>query len=218
MTAMSQPPVPPQGQWAPPNEMDAVVPAQPAAPAASTPSVAQSGPALPWIDYPILFNTGLAHRRLADAKRARNWRFGSLIVSALISAAIWYFFRESLGDVTWWFVAIALGLPVVQLVLAFVRQWLASRDTRRVHDGLALGLTPDGLQIEQAWLPWTEVASVKAGKPRWARSSDLIVQPKQGKPFKLPMDFLSLMPAGVDSGIRALSGGRVWVDFSDFDA
>jgi len=45
----------------------------------------------------------------------------------------------------------------------------------------------------------------------------LVATSRDQRSFSVPLDFTEAMPASVDSAMRVLSAGRVWVDLSRLD-
>lgn len=197
MAAMSQP------TWGPPGQ----------------PAPTASAPALPdgMLDHPVLFDTDAARAAVRAASRNRTWRIASLVISVLISLAIWWFFREQFGDLTWAWIGVALVLPLGYLVVAVVRELVARRDAGRVGQGLALGVGRRGLFLRDVAVPWPEVGAVRARSGRLGASDRLVVETRAGQRLELPLGYLTTAPAGLDGAVFALSGGRVRVDFSALD-
>ena len=71
--------------------------------------------------------------------------------------------------------------------------------------------------IANLWLTWPEVGAVLANPGRFGRSARLAVQGRDGRSAAVPMEYLSALPANIDSAVRALSGGRCWIDLSRLD-
>ena len=95
---------------------------------------------------------------------------------------------------------------------------LAIRSRRdRVLPGPAFAVTRDGVWIANLWLTWPEVGAVLANPGRFGRSARLAVQGRDGRSAAVPMEYLSALPANIDSAVRALSGGRCWIDLSRLD-
>ena len=184
------------------------------------PAPTASGPMLPpgVLDHPILFDTEAARAAVRAAASTRTWRIVSLCISLAISGAIWWFFREQLGDLTWTWVAVAVVWPLTSLVVAVVREQVVRRDARAVSEGLALGVGRRGLWLGGLDVPWVEVGAVRALSGRLGASRRLRVETRAGEFREVPLDYLASSPAGVDAGVFALSGGRVRVDFSALDA
>ena len=78
-------------------------------------------------------------------------------------------------------------------------------------------MTREGLWIADRALTWPELGGVRAKQRFFGGSPDLIVDARDGGSAALPMDYLSEKPATIDSAIRALSGGRQWIDLSRLD-
>ena len=190
------------------------------APMTQQPVPAPPAPVLPpgVLDHPVLFDTEAARAAVRTAASTRTWRIASLGISVAISGAIWWFFREQLGDLTWTWIAVAVAWPLSSLVVAAVREVVVRRDARAVADGLALGVGRRGLWLGGLDVPWSEVGAVRARSGRLGASRRLVVETRAGETRELPLDYLASSPAGVDAGVFALSGGRVRVDFSALDA
>ena len=80
----------------------------------------------------------------------------------------------------------------------------------------AVGVYRIRLQVEDAFLPWDAVGRL-AAVPARGRSDRLVVEAAGAPPLSVPLDYLTVMPATLDAGVRALSGGRCHVDFTALD-
>lgn len=171
------------------------------------------------LDYPVLYNPAPAVERWVQRKRTRNSRVVSIVLSVGISAALWWFYRDDLGDVFWWIAGVSLGLALLQFGWAAAQAVRARRAIDRLHEGLALGIGRGGLYAHDAYLPWSGVAGITTRPGRFGDSPSLVIRPAGGAPpLTLPLDFLGQKPAAIDGAIRALSGGRAWVDLAELDA
>lgn len=233
MAAMSQPPVPqgyppPSGEaWPSRGQPPHPVASGPWAPATGAPGAPQVYPppglGQPWampdgvLDHPVLFDRAASEEAVRAARRNRTWRIVSLGISGAISAALWWFFREQLGDVTWTWIAVALAIPLVFLAVAVVREVVVRRDVRGVGEGLALGIGRSGLFLHGVTVPWTELGAVRVLSGRLGASDRLVVETRQALRYELPLAYLGTGPSGLDRAVFALSGGRVRVDFSALD-
>ena len=56
-----------------------------------------------------------------------------------------------------------------------------------------------------------------ANPGRFGRSATLAVHARDGRTASVPMEYLTALPASIDSAVRALSGGRCWIDLSRLD-
>lgn len=168
-------------------------------------------------DVPVFFAPEPAVARWHQARRNRTWRIVSLGISAAISFAIWWFFRDQLGEWLWWFIGLSFVLPVATLLLAVGQVVAAKADLARVGEGLALGIGRAGLYLAGVHVPWSELVAVRALPGRWGRTPALEVEARDGVRVDVPLDYLDRRPAEVDNAVWALSGGRVRVDFSRLD-
>lgn len=188
----------------------------------STPGTPDTQPAPPpmpsAIDYPVFFVPQLAQAKVQAAKRNRTSRIVSLGISVAILAAIYWFFRDQMGNLTVPVVAICLAFPLGVLAWAIAKELVARREASGVRDGLAIGIARTGLVLHDGWLPWTEVGALTARNRRFGRSDDLVVTARDGRRIAFPLTYLSGKPATLDGAVRALSGGRVHIDFTKLDA
>lgn len=186
-------------------------------PAGQAPAPMQAPGAASTIDYPVFFEPHLVQAKVLGAKRVRSARIVSLVISLGITFAIFWFFRDQLGALTWPVVAISAALPLGYLTWAIIREVVARREASAITDGLAVGVTRTGLLLRDGLLPWSEVATLQARSRRLGRSDDLVVTARDGRSTGLPLDYLSVKPATLDGAVRALSGGRCRVDFAKLD-
>ncbi len=156
----------------------------------------------------------------AKVKRWRSMLIQRLIstaISVAIGAAIWYFFAAQVGSWGPWLIGSALVIGLIWVVVSVTGLLVVRRDGRQAQPGPAFAVTRDGVWIAQLWLTWPEVAAILANPGRFGRSAQLKVQSRDGRSAAVPMEYLSALPANIDSAVRALSGGRSWIDLSRLD-
>lgn len=159
----------------------------------------------------------------AVAAKTKRWRsmlvqrLISMGISVAIAIAVWYFFAAQVGQWGPWLVGSAFVVGLVWVIISAIGLLVAQRDGRQVQPGPAFAVTHDGVWIAQLWLTWPEVGSIRAAPGRFGRSARLIVQGRDGRSAVVPMEYLSALPASIDSAVRALSGGRSWIDLSRLD-
>ncbi len=170
------------------------------------------------IDYPILFRPESAQAAVTMASRNRTGRIVSLILSVGILVALYFLFLEALGGISWPFVVIGVGLPVVQLILAIIREVRVRKEASRAVPGLALGVTRTGLITSVGWWPWEAVTGLVAKPGFLGTGPQLLASSHYGATVALPLAHLSVPPANVDNAIATLSDGRHRVDFTKLGA
>ncbi len=156
----------------------------------------------------------------AAVKRRRSrliQRLISTAVSVAIGGAVWYFFAAQVGSFGPWLVGSALVVGLIWVVISGTGLLLARADAKLVAPGPAFATTRDGVWVAGLWLPWPEVGAFRAAPGRFGRSPLLRVEGRDGRSAAVPMDYLSALPAAIDSAVRALSGGRSWIDLSRLD-
>lgn len=184
------------------------LPPQP--PAAAPPAGAAEPPYAP--EYPVFYQLAGLRAAVAAARRNRNWRLGSLALSGVILAVIWWFFRDAMGGLSWQWVLLMFAVPLAFLAAAIVREVRARRAAASVPDGLALGIGRLGVLLPDGFWPWEDVAALDAVAlfGGWK----LRITTTDGGVILLPLLALSVKPATLDNAVRALSGGRHRVDFT----
>ena len=156
----------------------------------------------------------------AAVKRRRSMLIQRLISTAVsvgVGAAVWYFFAAQVGAFGPWLVGSALAIGLVWVIVTGVGLLLARADAGLVSPGPAFATTRDGVWVAGLWLLWPEVGAFQAAPGRFGRSPLLRVQARDGRAAQVPMNYLSALPANIDSAVRALSGGRSWIDLSRLD-
>ncbi|QLQ15119.1 MAG: hypothetical protein HZY73_04740 [Micropruina sp.] len=158
-----------------------------------------------------------AMQAVARRKAELRQRVFSLVISILIGVAIWYFYRDQLG--TWgpWVIALSSATGLIWLAISLVGLSIARGELKRVGEGPAVAVTREGLWVAAQWLSWPQVGGLKAEPRSLGRSPELVFESREGQSARVPMDYLDALPATLDSAIRALSGGRSWIDLSRLD-
>ncbi len=156
----------------------------------------------------------------AAVKRRRSMLIQRLISTAVsvgIGAAVWYFFAAQVGAFGPWLVGSALAIGLIWVLVTGAGLWQARADARAVLPGPAFATTREGVWVAGLWLFWPEVGAFRASPGRLGRSPLLRVEARDGRAAAVPMSYLSALPANIDSAVRALSGGRSWIDLSRLD-
>lgn len=169
------------------------------------------------IHAPVFYYPEAAQYRVTVAKQVRTGRIISTVFSWLITAAIWWFLRDFLGELTWWIVALVIGLPLVGLVWSIIKVRLMTIDAARAPGGLAVGVGRDGLVLGATQLSWPDVGLIAARPRRFGRSDDLVIIDRAGRQIVFPLDYLDMRPAQLDNILRTMSGGRARIDFAALD-
>lgn len=158
-----------------------------------------------------------ALQRVAKRKAEVRQRITSLVISVLIGVAIWYFYRDQLGSWGPWVIALSSVTGLIWLLISLAGLWIARDDAKRVGQGPVVAVTREGLWVAAQWIPWPQVGGLSARPRAFGRSPELVFESRDGAAAKVPMDYVDALPATLDSAIRALSGGRSWIDLSHLD-
>ncbi|MFT4217148.1 MAG: hypothetical protein QM619_08205 [Micropruina sp.] len=168
-------------------------------------------------EYVVYYAPEAAQAAVARRRSILIQRLISAAVSVGIGAAVWYFFADQVGTFGPWLVGSALAVGLVWVIVAGTGLMLARADAKRVLTGPAFATTRDGVWVAGLWLLWPEVGAFRAAPGRLGRSPLLRVEARDGRTATVPMNYLSALPANIDSAVRALSGGRSWIDLSRLD-
>lgn len=168
-------------------------------------------------EFGVYFRPELAQARVAQANRRLRWRLITLVLSLALAVAAWFAFPDLMRSWGLWFFVPSLVVEALFLLAAAFLWWRARAAARAVAPGLALGVNRDGLLVGQTWFPWPEVGSLTVLPGRLGASASLSVTGRNQITASVPLEFTDAMPASIDSAIRALSGGRAWIDLSQLD-
>lgn len=168
-------------------------------------------------EFGIYYRPELAGEQVRRVFRLMLFRLGSALLSIALVIIAWRVWPEATSGWVWWYVGLAGGWGLVLLIVDVVRWRFAHADARAAQQGLAIGLNRDGVMINREWLPWAEVGEVRALPGRLNTSTRLVATSRDQRRFTVPLDLTDAMPASVDSAMRILSAGRVWVDLARLD-
>ncbi|MFT3860741.1 hypothetical protein [Micropruina sp.] len=168
-------------------------------------------------EYVVFYAPEAVQAKVARWRSLLIQRLISTAVSVAIGAAVWYFFAAQVGSWGPWLVGSALVVGLIWVVISGSGLLIARRDARPVAPGPAFAVTRDGVWVAGLWLTWPEVGAVLANPGRFGRSPQLKVEARDGRSAAVPMEYLSALPANIDSAVRALSGGRCRIDLSRLD-
>ncbi|MGC3994508.1 MAG: hypothetical protein QM779_10440 [Propionicimonas sp.] len=168
-------------------------------------------------EYGVYYTRGLGKRQVARARNLIWWRLGSMLFSAALAGAAWYFWPDQFGEWAPWVIGAAVVTGLVSVGLSVVQFVRVDRDAKLARNGLAIGLNRDGMLIGQRWLVWPEVGSVVVRPGTLGSSTSLVATARDNSTARVPLDYTDTMPATLDSAVRVLSSGRAWVDLSRLD-
>lgn len=168
-------------------------------------------------EFGVYYRPELAQAQVTRARARINARLVGLVLSLGIGVAAWFAFPDLMQQ--WGLWLFVPTLVIESLLIGFnVVQWLRlRRDAERAGAGLALGANRDGLLVGETWIEWPEVGALTVEPGRLGTSASLAVIRRDATSVRLPLDYTDTLPASIDSAIRALSGGRAWIDLSRLD-
>jgi|GEM_PF-4816967 len=159
--------------------------------------------------------------KLTEARRSRYFLafaigLGSLLLSAMIAALLYLFFRWN-EPLVWFFYAFFGALNLARIIYSLVR-WLLARSTlKKIPVGqIAIRVDRTGMGSGSAGMPWSQVEQVAARTPWWSRSPRLELT-GGGQRSVLRLDQIPALLATVDNAVRVLSAGQCRIDTSKLD-
>ncbi|MCW3158673.1 hypothetical protein [Micropruina sonneratiae] len=168
-------------------------------------------------EYVVFYAPQAVQAKVARWRSMLIQRLISTAVSTAIGGAVWYFFADQVGAFGPWLVGSALVIGLVWVIVSVTGLLMARGDAKDVVTGPAFATTPAGVWVAGLWLSWPEIGAFRATPSRLGRSPRLRVEGRDGRSASVPMDYLTALPANIDSAVRALSGGRHWIDLSRLD-
>ena len=168
-------------------------------------------------EYGVYYRPELVANRVRRARGMLISRAISMVVSAGIVGACWYFFPAQFGTWAPWMIGISVGTGLFTTTYALAEFLRVKADAKVAQPGLAIGLNRQGMLIGQRWFPWPEVGSVVLKPGVLGSSTSLVTTDRERNTGLVPIDYTDTMPATLDAAVRVLSSGRAWVDLSRMD-
>lgn len=165
----------------------------------------------------VYYNTAAIGASVRGARRALLWRLAIPVVFAVAVCIVWAVSPGQAGQYAPWFLVVFGVFALGSVIWDLLRLRAVNTDATRVVGGLALGLNRDGALVGQSWFGWADVATMVLRRGRFGSSDRLIVTGRDQRSEWLPIAYTDAVPGWLDSVVRALSGGRVAIDWSRLD-
>ena len=150
--------------------------------------------------------------------RSRLISFGISIV-ILIGIFIWQrdrFAANPLPMIIIYGLVLLAGIGWIVAMLVGLRA--ARRAAAEIGTGVALRVNRSGIELAGQSVGWSELGSLAVAKGSWPGGAVLQATRRDGASRSVPLEQLPVLPATLDSTVRAYSGGRFGVDLSELDA
>ncbi|HSN42939.1 MAG TPA: hypothetical protein VLR88_02650 [Propionibacteriaceae bacterium] len=165
---------------------------------------------------PVTMAAKVAKRRSLYRRTLR-----SAIFSLIISAAFYYWQRDTLQSSALGWMGGVYAVVVGVLAAIYLSLWRARRALGRVGQGQAFRLTARGMELGTSEtgrrVDWAEIERLGA-EARPGHDPHLVVVMRDSSRWSVPMNFLDALPGTIDSATRAFSGGRHGLDLSRMDS
>jgi hypothetical protein len=156
--------------------------------------------------------------RVAEKAERRRRLFRSRMISLLITVvvvlgfAIWL--RSKGQPAGLWLSALIILISGAWAAVTFVIFRRARHDLAELRPGTAIRVDRGGIEIAGLRAGWADVRSVATTKAGIGRSPRLQLTLLDGRTASLALDQVTVLPATLDSTVRAYSGGRQGVDLT----
>ena len=156
--------------------------------------------------------------RVAEKAERRRRLFRSRMISLLITVvvvvgfALWLRSRGQPAGL--WLSAVIIVISGGWAGVTFVIFRRARRDLAELRPGTAIRVDRRGIEVAGLRAGWADVASVATIKAGVGRSPRLQLSLRDGRTASLALDQVTVLPATLDSTVRAYSGGRHGVDLT----
>jgi hypothetical protein len=149
--------------------------------------------------------------------RMRLISFG---ITVVLLGVLYLWQRERLNDSlvpTLIIYGFALLVGIGWAVGTFLAYRRAKKQADEIPVGIALRIGRGGVLLADQWFAWPDVAVVRSAKGRWPAGPLLEVVRIDGSSAAIPLEQVSLLPATLDTALRAYSAGRQGLDLSTLD-
>jgi len=169
----------------------------------------------------VPYDAGPAQERAERWRRMLRGRLLSLGISVVVLIVVFVWQHERLAEnpaPTF----IVYGLILLAGVGWVVGLWIGYRRAKRIADasgaGTALRISRWGIELAGQPIGWPQLARLGTVKGSWPGGPLLQATRTDGSTVAVPLEQLPVLPATLDSTVRAYSGGRFGVDLSELDA
>jgi hypothetical protein len=173
------------------------------------------------IDELVLpYDPAPAAGRVYRWRRMLRSRLISLGISVILLIFVFIWQRERLtanlvGTVLVYGVVLIAGAAWV--IFCWVGLRRSQRSAAAGGQGIALRVTRVGVEIAGRQIGWEQLATLTTAKGSWPSGPVLRAVSKDNSYVEVPMEQLPVLPATLDSTVRAYSGGRHGLDLSALD-
>ena len=165
----------------------------------------------------VYYDVAAADARVRQARRQLLWRLALPVVLAVLVCVAWYNDPEQFGSYAPSLLVFFAVTVLAGVLWDLLRLRAINTDAARVVGGLALGVNRDGALIGQTWFTWADVATMALTPGRLGGSDRLVITARDERSEWFPIAYTDAVPGWLDSVVRALSGGRVGIDWSRLD-
>lgn len=168
----------------------------------------------------IPYDPAPAAARVQRWRRMLRSRLISLGISVVLLIIIFIWQRDRLtanpvGTI------LVYGFVLVAGAAWAVFCWIALQRSRRAAvaggQGIALRVSRTEIEVAGRQLGWGQLAALTTAKGTWPSGPVLRAVSTDGSYVEVPMEQLQVLPATLDSTVRAYSGGRHGLDLSALD-
>ncbi len=166
----------------------------------------------------VPYDPSRAEERVAQRRRLFRGRLLSLGITVAIMTGLYLWQRAQFTGVGWIVVyAVALLISLGWVAGSWLAYRRAVSELAEVRPGIAVRVDRQGVTVAGASAAWAEVDRLAMVGGGLGRSPRLLLTRSSGPPASVAIDQVAVLPATLDSTVRAYSAGRHGVDFSALD-
>ena len=172
----------------------------------------------PIVELVVPYDAGPLTEKVARRRALVRSRIISLVISAAVLVAIYFWQRDQLQGAGFLIVyGVVIAIPLVWLIVVLIMYVRVRKQLRTVPPGVAIQIGPPGIMVAGLGASWPEVAAVAAVKPGVGKGPVLRLTLHDGRQAAVPFEQITVFPATLDGAVRAFSASRHGVDLSALD-
>jgi hypothetical protein len=156
-------------------------------------------------------------RRADRRRRLFRSRMISLAITVVIVAGLAIWLRSRGQPAALWLSGVIIVASASWAAVYYALFRRARRELSELGEGAAIRVSRGGVAVAGLAGSWRDVSSLRTSKGGLGRGPRLSLELRDGRTSSVALDQVSVLPATLDSTVRAYSGGRLGVDLTALD-
>jgi len=165
------------------------------------------------IDYDL----GLVSERAERRRRLFRSRMISLAITVVVVIVLAVWLRSQGHPFGLWLSVVIIAISAAWAIVYYLIYRRARTELGELRPGTAIRIGRSGVEVAGLSAGWADVAAISAAGGGLGRSPRLSLRLTDGRSASLALDQVTVLPATLDSTVRAYSGGRHGVDLTALD-